>query len=240
MSVLEKAVQVLDTLGRANGPVRLGAVAESMAMPKSSLHRLLTELAALGMVRRAGEGEYALGYRLVQWGHLADRSLGLRAVAEPIMTALRDETRESVHLHVREEDHRVCVLAVESPHTLRPAAAVGAPMPLGYGAAGKLLLAHAEDRVVRAVAESLPQHRGHVLPSGEELARLRREGVAVSVGEMEDGLTAVATVLEAVGGSVFGVLSVAGASTRMPPERLAEIQLRLTDAASRINAALGG
>lgn len=240
MSVLEKAVQVIDTLGRASAPMRLGAVAESVAMPKSSTHRLLTELAALGMVRRAGDGEYALGYRLVQWGHLADRSLGLRAVAEPIMTRLRDEVRESVHLYVREESHRVCFLAVDSPHTLRPATSVGTPLPLGYGAAGKLLLAHAEERVLREVEKTLPRYRGSELPTAEELARLRREGVAVSVGEMEDGLTAVATVLRAVGGGVFGALSVAGASSRMPAERLPEITEKVTDAASRIGAALGG
>ena len=78
MSVLDKTVQVIDVLGPRLRPDAPRCDRRRVAMPKSSAHRLLAELAVLGLVRRAGEGEYALGYRLVQWGHLADRSLGLR------------------------------------------------------------------------------------------------------------------------------------------------------------------
>lgn len=240
MSVLDKTVQVIDVLGRASGPMRLGTVAEHLAMPKSSAHRLLAELAQLGLVRRAGEGEYALGYRLVQWGHLADRSVGLRSLAEPVMTELRDEIRESVHLYVRQDHHRVCVLSVEGPHTLRPVAVLGSPMPLGYGAAGKLLLAHADERVLTAVERDLPEHRGRTLPSREDLAAVRDAGLAVSVGEMEDGLTALATPVRAPGGGVFAALAIAGVTTRMPAERHAEVAGRLAEAAERISAAIGG
>ncbi|WP_244931366.1 IclR family transcriptional regulator [Nocardioides sp. W7] len=240
MSVLDKTVQVIDVLGRASGPMRLGAVAEHVAMPKSSAHRLLAELAQLGLVRRAGEGEYALGYRLVQWGHLADRSVGLRSLAEPVMTELRDDVRESVHLYVRQDNHRVCVLSVEGPHTLRPVAVLGSPMPLGYGAAGKLLLAHADERVQLAVERELPEHRGRTLPTREELAAIRDRGVSVSIGEMEDGLTAVATPVRAPGGGVFAALAVASVTTRMPVERHSEIVTRLADAAGRISVAIGG
>jgi IclR family transcriptional regulator, KDG regulon repressor len=240
VSVLDKTVQVIDVLGRASGPMRLGSVAEHLAMPKSSAHRLLTELAHHGLVRRAGEGEYALGYRLVQWGHLADRSVGLRPLAEPVMTELRDEIRESVHLYVRQDLHRVCVLSVEGPHTLRPVAVLGSPMPLGYGAAGKLLLAHADERVLEAVERDLPEHRDRTLPTREDLAAIRDSGVAVSVGEMEDGLTALATPVRAPGGGVFAALAIAGVTTRMPAERHPEVVRPLTDAAARISAAIGG
>ena len=241
MSVLDKTVQVIDVLGRASGPMRLGTVAERVAMPKSSAHRLLAELTVLGLVRRAGEGgEYALGYRLVQWGQLADRSVGLRPVAEPVMTELRDDIRESVHLYVPQEHHRVCVLSVEGPHTLRPVAVLGSPMPLGYGAAGKLLLAHAEERVLAATRRDIPEHRGRSLPTREELARIREAGVAVSVGEMEDGLTAIATPVRAPGGGVFAALAAASVTTRMPADRHPEIQTKLVEAAARIGAALAG
>jgi IclR family transcriptional regulator, KDG regulon repressor len=239
MSVLEKAVQVIDLLGRASGPMRLGAVAESMSVPKSSAHRLLSELTAHGLVRRAGDGEYALGYRLVKWGHLADRSVGLRHVAEPVMTRLRDHVRESVHLYVLEEDHRVCVLSAEGPHTLRPVAVLGQPMPLGFGAAGKLLYAYSDESVQRRVAASLPEHRGHLLPEAAECAVIRERAFAVSVGEMEAGLSAAATPILSPGG-VSGALAIASTTTRLPQERYEEIRALLVEAAGEITAALGG
>jgi len=238
MSVLEKAVQVIDLLGRASGPVRLGAIAESMSVPKSTAHRLLSELTAHGLVRRAGDGEYALGYRLVQWGHLADRSVGLRHIAEPVMTRLRDQVRESVHLYVTEEDHRVCVLSAEGPHTLRPVAVLGRPMPIGFGAAGKLLYAYADESVQRRVAASLPEHRGHLLPDAAERAAIRERRFAVSVSEMEDGLSALATPIITPGG-VSGALAIASTTARMPESRYEEIRELLVEAAAEIAAALG-
>lgn len=239
MSVLGKAVQVVDTLGRAPGPLRIGILAEEVSMPKSSVHRLLSELTRLGLVRRCGDGEYALGYRLVQWGHLADRSIGIRDIAEPFAVELRDAVRESVHLYVREGDARVCVLSAEGPHTLRPVAVLGRPMPLGYGAAGKLLLAFADESTVRRVRADLPTNRGRTLPSDDELAAIRERGWSVSVDEMEDGLTALAAPIPAVGGGLLGALAVAGASSRLTPEVYDDVCTRLVETGRRIGARIG-
>ncbi|MGW0003664.1 IclR family transcriptional regulator [Nocardia grenadensis] len=239
MSVLEKVVQVIDVLGRASGPMRLGVLAEEISAPKSSAHRLVVELTRLGLVRRVGEGQYTLGYRLVQWGHLADRSIGLRAIAEPVMMELRDLVRESVHLYVRENDSRMCVLSAEGPHTLRPVALIGRPMPLGYGAAGKVLLAYADEATQRRVADDLPRHRDRDLPTAATLAEIRAAGWSVSVDEMEDGLTALAAPISAVGGAIQGAVSIAGATTRLGPNRYAELSERLIDACRRIGARTG-
>lgn len=239
MSVLEKAVQVVDTLGRAAGPLRVGVLAEEISMPKSSVHRLLAELTRLGLVRRCGDGEYALGYLLVQWGRLADRSIGIRDIAEPLTVELRDCVRESVHLYVREGDSRICVLSTEGPHTLRPVAVLGRPMPLGYGAAGKLLLAYADESTVRRVASDLPTHRGRTLPSVDELAAIRAAGWSVSVDEMEDGLTALAAPIPAVGGGLLGALSVAGATSRLTPAVYDEVRTQLVEAGRLIGVCAG-
>ncbi len=197
MSVLDKAVQLVDTLGRAPGPMRLGALAEEISIPKSSAHRLLVELARHGLVRRCGDGEYTMGYRLVEWGRLADRSVGIRDIAAPVMATLRDQVRESVHLYVRDGDSRVCVHAVEGPHALRPVVVLGRALPLGYGAAGKLLLAYADDATVRRVTQQFPVHRNRTLPTSDDLATIRAGGWSVSVDEMEDGLTSLAAPISA-------------------------------------------
>lgn len=219
--------------------MRLGLLAEAVSMPKSSAHRLLIELTRLGLVRRCGDGEYAMGYRLVQWGHLADRSIGIRAIAEPMMLQLRDQVRESVHLYVQEGDSRICVLSAEGPHTLRPVALLGRPMPLGYGAAGKLLLAYADESTRVRVAQSLPQHRGRAIPDVDALARIRSDGWSVSVDEMEDGLTALAAPIPAVGSGFIGALSVAGATTRLTPDTYLQVREHLINACHEIAARTG-
>ncbi|NIQ26948.1 MAG: helix-turn-helix domain-containing protein, partial [Gammaproteobacteria bacterium] len=120
MSVLEKASDVIDCLGRAGEPVPLGYVRSALGMPKSSVHRLLGELARLGIVRRASDGRYSLGPRLLYWGEAAADTFDLRGLAEGPMRRLRDEVGESVHLYIRDGDARICIAAVEARHALRP------------------------------------------------------------------------------------------------------------------------
>ena len=167
MSVLEKASDLIDCLGQAGEPVTLAHVRSALAMPKSSTHRLLSELAALGIVRRTEDGRYSLGPRLLYWGEAAAETFDLRAIAEPTMRQLRDEVGESVHLYVRDEDTRICIAAVEARHELRPFIQLGRPLPLRAGAAGKVLLAFAEEDIQRqelqraeADVERLPNAAG--------------------------------------------------------------------------------
>ena len=87
MSVLEKASELIDCLGHAGEPVSLAFVRSALDMPKSSTHRLLGELAGLGIVRRTEDGRYSLGPRLLYWGEAAAETFDLRAVAEPVDAA---------------------------------------------------------------------------------------------------------------------------------------------------------
>ena len=81
MSVLEKASDLIDCLGQAGEPVSLAYVRSALAMPKSSTHRMLSELAVLGIVRRTEDGRYSLGPRLLYWGEAAAETFNLRSVA---------------------------------------------------------------------------------------------------------------------------------------------------------------
>jgi DNA-binding IclR family transcriptional regulator len=239
VSVLAKAAHVIDVLNRNVSPTKLGAIAEEVGLPKSSTHRLLNEMVALGMVRKLEDGIYTPGYRLVQWGHAADLALGIRQVAEPIMRRLSDEVRESVHLHVREGSHRVCVAGVPGPQTLRPEIQLGQTLPLGIGASGKILLAYADDRV-RSLARQVADARAESLwPSEAELALMRDRGWAMSESEMERGLTAVSAAVPTRDGSALGALTVAGATARLSEERCADVRPRVVAAAHELAHTLG-
>jgi DNA-binding IclR family transcriptional regulator len=129
VGVLDKSVAILDAL--ALGPMALAELAPSAELPRATAHRLAIALAAHGFVDRDGEGRFVLGPRLV--------GSDLVTVAAPIVAALRDRTGESAQLYVRRGDDRVCVLAAESPHSLRTIVPVGSVLSLARGSAGKIL-----------------------------------------------------------------------------------------------------
>lgn len=243
MSVLEKASDLIDCLGQAGEPVSLGYVRSALGMPKSSTHRLLSELAALGIVRRTEDGRYSLGPRLLYWGEAAADTFDLRAVAEQPMRRLRDRLGESVHLYVREHDTRICIAAVEARHELRPFIQLGRPLPLRVGAAGKLLLAFAEPDVRevelrRAVADaaSRPNAPGARLP--EQLDVIRSERWATSMGEREEGVSAAATAVVDSRDRVVAALCISAPTTRLDEGRFGEMRRPLEECAAEISALL--
>jgi DNA-binding IclR family transcriptional regulator len=245
MSVLEKASELIDCLGQAGEPVTLGYVRSALDMPKSSTHRLLGELAALGIVRRADGGRYSLGPRLLYWGEAAADTFSLREVAEASMRRLRDDLGESVHLYVRDQDTRICIAAVEGRHELRPFIQLGRPLPLHVGAAGKLLLAFADAdlqqaELRRALKDDavLPNAPGARL--GEQLEDIRSSRWATSVGEREQGISAVATAVVDSGDRVVAALCISAPTTRLGPDLFEEMREPLVACADEISAHLSG
>lgn len=243
MSVLEKASELIDCLGRAGEPVTLGYVRSALGMPKSSTHRLLGELAALNIVRRTEDGRYSLGPRLLYWGEAAADTFDLRAVAEAPMRSLRDRLGESVHLYVRDHDTRICIAAVEGRHELRPFIQLGRPLPLRVGAAGKLLLAFAppdvrELELQRALGDgsAMPNAPGPRLAA--QLDRVRSERWATSMGEREEGVSAVATAIVDPRDRVVAALCISAPTTRLGPDRFEEMRHPLVDCAAKVSALL--
>jgi DNA-binding IclR family transcriptional regulator len=129
VGVLDKSVAVLDAL--ASGPLALADLAPAAGLPRATAHRLATALEAHGFVDRDNDGRFVLGPRVV--------GSDLVSAASPVVAALRDRTGESSQLYVRRGDDRVCVLAVESPHSLRTIVTVGSVLPLARGSAGHVL-----------------------------------------------------------------------------------------------------
>lgn len=245
MSVLQRASDVIDLLGQAGEPVSLGHVHSTLGLPKSSVHWLLGELARLGIVRRAGDGRYSLGPRLLYWGEAAANTFDLRSLAEGPMRKLRDHVGESVHLYLREGDARICVAAVEGKHELRPFIQLGRRLPLSVGAAGKLLLAFADSDVQEA-AIARSSEDGATWPNApgpklrEQLRQIRADRWATSVGEREQGVSAVATVIVDPADRVVAALCISAPTTRLGPDRFEMMRAPLFECACEISARLSG
>jgi DNA-binding IclR family transcriptional regulator len=139
VGVIDKAAQLLD--GLEESPRSLGELVELTGFSRATTHRLAVALEAHGLVRRDDEGRFALGVRLVALGRAAAAAVPLAGAAMPALSALRDETGESVQLYVRQGDRRICIAALESPHGLRTIVPLGASLPLDVGSAGKVLSA---------------------------------------------------------------------------------------------------
>jgi DNA-binding IclR family transcriptional regulator len=213
VGVIDKAVIVLAAIEVA--PRSLGDLVRETGFSRATAHRLAVALEVHGLVRRDDEGRFALGVRLIALGRAAAEAFPLADAATPALSALRDETAESVQLYVRDGDRRVCIAALESPHGLRTIVAMGASLPLDVGSAGRILSAtdHGSGRGEREWAQS--------------------------VGEREAGVASVSAGVRAADGTVVAAVSVSGPierTTRQPGERYGAAVL---EAARQIELAAG-
>ena len=187
---------ILDRL--ETGPCLLAELASGTGLPRATAHRLAVALETHGVVGRDGSGRFVLGQRLVGLGRAASQGRrSLSEAASPALALLRDRTGESTQLYVASGEHRVCVLSLESPHSLRMIVPVGAVLPMALGSAG------------------------HVL-SGRPDAE--RRGWAQSVEERERGVASVSAPVR-VDGRVVAAVSVSGPverTSRQPGRRYAE------------------
>lgn len=233
MSVLVKAAEIVEAIGRAHGSSRLGDLAAELGMPKSSLHRLLGEMVTLGVLRTQGDGSYQLGPRLIRWGRLSVDSFDLAGVAKPCMQMLRDATNETVNLYVPVDGGRVCVACESGHRALQHNPMLGVVRPVGRGAAGKLIMAYAEPAERARIRATVPGP----LPTDEELDELRAAGVAISREEIEPGLVVLGAPL-LVDGMVVAVLAVAGVTAIMTPDHVEELRAPLLESVERIRQSL--
>jgi len=137
VQVLDRAVAVLHALEA--GPARLAELMATTGLARATTHRLATALEHHGLVTRDAQGRFVLGPALGRLGAASAGAPSLAALAVPGLEALRDATGESVQLYVRRGEERVCVVSLESPHSLRTIVRVGAVLPLALGSAGRVL-----------------------------------------------------------------------------------------------------
>lgn len=244
MSVLEKATLILDVVAESTDAATLTRIAQRLGQPRSSTHRLLSELVHLGLLLRVGATTYAPGPRLVRWGEAASGSSDIVRIAQPAMVRLRDAEGESVHLYVRQRGTRVCVAAIEGSYELRHFTEVGKPLPLSVGASGKLLLAFADPATrsheLRRTAAAPVTPRAPTLEALKvQLDDILETEWSMSFGEREEGLAAAAVPIRNHAGEVVAALSISGPTARLTADRLRSVRGGLTAAAAEISRGLG-
>lgn len=238
MAVMDRVAELLDLLATEGRPLKLSEISLGMDLPKSSVHRLCSDLSELRIIHRDAMGCFTIGPRLISWGAAAERIFDLRSVAEEIMAELRDATGETVNLHVPDGAYRMCVTSLHGLFSLVPIMPPGRRLPLGLGATGRVLMAHATPENV-ARARVLLSETGRPVTTDLELRRIRETNWVAVSDEQEMGLSAAATPVRSVTGRVVAALSVGGATARLTSARMADLRPQVVKTAEDLGAALG-
>ena len=207
--------------------------------PKSSLLNLLRPLVATGYLNFEA-GKYRLGPSIFRLAGNIMSVWNFSNAVRPYLEELAQRSRESVYLGVLDRASKVItyVDAIDSPHSVRYSVPVGAVRPLYSTAAGRVLLAFADkrwqDMYISSTKLEARTPRTISTQKGlrEELERIRKTGISVSIGEMFPESAAIAAPVFGADGNIAAAIAVGAPAERLQP-RLAELRPIIADVATR-------
>ena len=240
-----KAVRILETLGRGK-PLGITEISKELKIPKSSAHSILQTLESEGFVEKNIDTfKYNLGTSLIELGYSAQNELAICRISKPYLNGINQETDETVHLTLLDNDEVLYVDCVESKRRLRTYSVIGIKAPLYCTAVGKAIMAGLTDSHTKKIIATKGLQRLTDLTITDEnallqdLADTRSRGYSIDNMEHEEHLICVGAPIKNAAGETFASLSVSGPSNRMSEERVVQIGTLVKNATMEISRKLG-
>ncbi|WP_426247425.1 IclR family transcriptional regulator [Nocardioides sp. LHG3406-4] len=219
-STADRALVVLQLFSEEK-PVWSGAeISEHIGVARSTGYRYLSSLVQSGFIAETNGG-FQLGPRIFQLARVARGRVGLAETALPAMQELADSVQETVLLTRRSGSAVVCLERVEAPRAIRLSYERGYVLPINAGAAAEALLAWLPQAEIRRVLSEAPLQRftASTLVDAqaieERLEQIRRDGYALTRGEVDPDVLGIAAPIRGHDGSVSAAVSIAALSTRV-------------------------
>jgi IclR family transcriptional regulator, acetate operon repressor len=237
-SSLSKGLRLLDIFSVSNVELSISELARRSGIPKSTTHRLVTELVNCGALERGPRG-VRLGVHLLELGHLVPAQR-LREVAIPFAHNLNEVTDLTSNLAIRDGQDIVYVEKISSRSLRVPHSRAGGRLPMHCTALGKAILAHSDREFVESVLDGdlkalAPKTIVDADVLRKELAAVRERKVAYDIEESRIGLFCVAAPIFAHR-NVVGAISVTGATALAHAQRFAPAVQTTAMALSRMLA----
>lgn len=242
---LDKALDVLDAIGESSQGLSQAELSERLALPRTTLYRLLGTLVERGMLRRDPfRRVYCLGFRCFEYAKAAYAMPDLVAAASVELRSLRDLTGETTYLAALDGLEVLSLERVDGAHSVRSAAALGQRKPLHCTSQGKAILAALDplrrDALVRDI--TLAALTPHTITDRRRLqAELKvtaARGYSIDDEEIVVGVRCCGAPVVDAAGQVRGAISVAAPSFRMTMQRIELLGPEVAQAARRIGAQL--
>ncbi|MET1008296.1 MAG: IclR family transcriptional regulator [Propionibacteriaceae bacterium] len=247
---VDRALTVLQYLA-SDGELGVTEIARRLGVHKSTAFRLVSTLESHGLVEQPAENSrYRLGVGILRLAGATRGRLDLVRESRPYTSALAATVGETVNVVILAGTETLYLDQVSGPSTLQTHNWTGRRNPLHATANGRVLLAYLPEEQREALIGRLLNEAGTfgaltphttVEPAAlrERLAETVAQGYAVSVDELEEGLTAIAAPVRGSDGEVIASVSLSGPSFRLPAERIAAVVQDLREAAARISAGMG-
>jgi len=241
---LNRALDILEALALQPEGTTLTELSQRVGLHKSTVHRLLSTLAARHYVEFNHTG-CRLGLRVADLGSRLLNSMELRTESAPILRRLSHQMQRVVHLAVLDEGEVVYLDKVEPVESIRLYSSIGRRAPFHCTGLGKVMAAYRPTAEVEAWAK----RHGLVSKTAKtftdltelmaELARIRELGYGFDEIEHEENVRCVAAPVRDYRGVVIAGVSVTGRADDFTREKAEAAAEEITAVAREISRRMG-
>lgn len=226
VAALSKGLGVLTSFNRQHAKLTLSEVARLTGSTPASARRSLVTLHALGYLESDGK-RFWMAPRALLVAHAYLSSRPTPQIAQPLLDALAERTRQSASLGKLLDDDVIIVARSTARRSLSTGLGIGSRLPAYCSALGRVLLAGLPaDEGARRVREMkrVPLTRKSIYEEGavlEQLELCRERGWSGADEELELGVRSIAVPVHDRGGAL-----VAGLSSSVRAERMTMVEFR--------------
>ncbi len=247
---LERGLAILGCFTPDRPVLGIADIADSLGMSRSTTHRYVITLVALGYLEQDASRKYRLGLHVTDLGMSALNSTSLREHAQPYLDELRRRTGYTINVAALDGPEIVYIARSRSQRRAQQridlGLALGSRLPVYCTSMGKLLLAYLPDRERRELLSEIRLERRtpNTITSRRllqiELERIREDGFAVNDEELTPGLHSIAAPIRTESREVVAAANMAAHSSMISVQDLIDhLGPHLIATADRISARLG-
>lgn len=200
IQVITRAAAILRICAEAKSGLSLADIAKEVALPRSTVQRIVSALAGEGLLHADGRhSSIRLGGELFQVA--AQYHLDIVEVIHPFLKDLSEVTGETVDLAVLRGSRLVFVDQVTGSQRLRAVSSVGEAFSLHNSANGKAVLSLMTQQTLQRVLKTGSRFQTNALKILlSEIEQIRNCGIAEDSEEHTPGICAVGTAICVAGG----------------------------------------
>ncbi len=223
--------KLIEVLSAHPSGASLQTISEESGLAKSTTHRLLASLVALGYaVQDSFSTYYRLTLKMFELSSGIVNDMDILSVAKPHLDKLSRHTGNAVHLVIQDGVDIVYIYKAEpGPGSMHMSSYVGRRSPMFCTGVGKAILAtqsygEAERVWHKSAIQPLTEHTITDFENFvEQLKRVRMTGYAVDDEENELGIRCVALAVPGMNGRAEAAFSISGLAAQMTPQRMRDL-----------------
>jgi len=239
---LEKGLDVLELLAHEPAGLTKSEIARKLDRTVSEIFRMLVCLEERGYIAQVQGDQYALTLKLFKLVQEHPPTARLIAEATPVMQRFAQQTLQSCHMGVIENDRIVILAQVNAPTNVGFYVKLGTSIDIMEASSGYVILAHLDNARLEATLNEWKRLTGKSIPSDlhAHLARIRRTGFEERKSYQIRGILNITFPIFDDRGSAVGALTVPYVEPVTTTVSRTEVVATVQLAAKEITASIGG